>query len=119
TISRDGIRNIRRAPPISWSSPDGDGAVRGFDRSMATERFIPGEGLAGALSAQERSYVAGLIDYAYARRKIPVLTDTRTLGRFAAFAGAPCAAHAQRLPPVGILHGSNGPMGTANSWTCC
>ena len=69
---------------------DGDGAVRGFDRSMATERFIPGggEGLAGALSAQERSYVAGLIDYAYARRKIPVLTDTRTLGRFAALAGA-------------------------------
>ena len=98
---------------------DADGAVRGFDRSMATERFIPGEGLAGALSAQERSYVAGLIDYAYARRKIPVLTDTRTLGRFAALAGAPCAAHAQRLPPVGILHGSNGPMGTANSWTCC
>jgi len=67
---------------------DADGAVRGFDRSMATERFIPGEGLAGALSAQERSYAAGLIDYAYARRKIPVLTDTRTLGRFTALAGA-------------------------------
>ncbi len=65
---------------------DGDGAVRGFDRSMATERFIPQNGLAGLLGAAERAYVEGLIDCAYARRKIPVLTDTRTLGRFAALA---------------------------------
>jgi hypothetical protein len=67
---------------------DGDGAVRGFDRRMAYELFIPKDGLAGSLSAAERSYVEGLIEYAYGRRKIPVLTDTRTLGRFAALADA-------------------------------
>ena len=67
---------------------DGDGAVRGFDRRMAYELFIPKDGLAGSLSAAERAYVEGLIEYAYGRRKIPVLTDTRTLGRFAALADA-------------------------------
>ncbi len=91
---------------------DGDGTVRGFDRSMATERFIPGEGLAGALSAQERSYVAGLIDYAYARRRIPVLDrhpHARPLRRARRrLSGTPCAARTQRLPPVGILHGAVG-----------
>ncbi len=67
---------------------DGDGGVRGFDRRMAYELFIPKDGLAGSLSAAERAYVEGLIEYAYGRRKIPVLTDTRTLGRFAALADA-------------------------------
>jgi hypothetical protein len=65
-----------------------DGAMRGYDRSMAFERFIPEDGLAGSLSAAERAYIEGLIEHAYSRRKIPVLTDTRTLGRFAALAEA-------------------------------
>jgi len=67
---------------------DVSGAVRGFDPSMAIERFIPAEGIDGALSVAERSYIGGLIQNAYAHRKIPVLTDTRTLGRFSAIADA-------------------------------
>jgi hypothetical protein len=67
---------------------DASGAVRGFDPSMAIERFIPAGGIDGALSVAERSYIGGLIQNAYAHRKIPVLTDTRTLGRFSAIADA-------------------------------
>jgi len=55
---------------------------------MAIERFIPAEGIDGALSVAERSYIGGLIQNAYAHRKIPVLTDTRTLGRISAIADA-------------------------------
>ncbi len=65
----------------------GDGAPV-FDRSMAYEQFIPEDGLGGPLSVAERAHVERLISYAYGRRKIPVLTDTRTLGRFAALADA-------------------------------
>ena len=64
------------------------GVMRGYDRSMAFERFIPQGGLAGSLSAAERAYVGGLIENARRRRNIPVLTDTRTLGRFRALAEA-------------------------------
>ena len=65
-----------------------DGAVPGYDRRMAVEWFFPRNGLGGALEAAERNYVQGLICSAEARRKIPVLTDTRTLGRFRAIAEA-------------------------------
>ena len=65
-----------------------DGAVPGYDRRMAVEWFFPRNGLGGALEAAERNYVQGLICSAEARRKIPVLTDTRTLGRFRAIADA-------------------------------
>lgn len=65
-----------------------DGAVPGYDRRMAVEWFFPRNGLGGALDAAERNYVQGLICSAEARRKIPVLTDTRTLGRFRAIADA-------------------------------
>ena len=67
---------------------DAGGAVRGFDPSMAIERFIPADGIDGALSVAERSYIGGLIENAHAHRKVPVLTDTRTLGRFSAIADA-------------------------------
>ena len=67
---------------------ESDGAVRGFDPSMATDRFMPAEGLHGELSLAERSYVEGLIANVAGRRKIPVLTDTRTLGRVRALAKA-------------------------------
>jgi hypothetical protein len=65
-----------------------DGAVKGFDPSKATDRFMPAGGLEGVLSVAERAYIEGLIENAAQRRKIPVLTDTRTLGRLQAIAKA-------------------------------
>lgn len=65
-----------------------DGAVRGYHPSMAIERFLPASGPQGALSLAERAYTAGLIENAARLHKIPVLTDTRTLGRFSALAKA-------------------------------
>ncbi len=65
-----------------------DGAAPGYDRRMAVEWFFPRDGLRGALGAAERNYIQGLIGSAEQRRKIPVLTDTRTLGRFRALAEA-------------------------------
>lgn len=44
--------------------------------------------MAGPLAHPERVYVEGLIRNARERRKIPVLTDTRTLGRFPALRDA-------------------------------
>ena len=55
---------------------------------MAYERFIPPEGLGGPLGEAERLYLEGLIAAATERGKVPVLTDTRTLGRFTAIARA-------------------------------
>jgi hypothetical protein len=67
---------------------ESDGAVRGYDPSMAIDRFLPAGGPHGALSLAERAYVEGLIENAARLRKIPVLTDTRTLGRLEALAKA-------------------------------
>ena len=93
------IQNLRDNDFSSWNSkhPEGapyflefaplvepDGVVRGFDPRMATERFMPSDGLHGALGLAERAYIRGLIENAAQRGKIPVLTDTRTLGRFRA-----------------------------------
>jgi hypothetical protein len=97
------IPNLRDNDFSSWNSkhPEGapyflefapmvepDGAVRGFDPSMAIERFMPRKGIHGALSPAERAYIQGLIENAAQHGKIPVLTDTRTLGRFRAVAKA-------------------------------
>jgi hypothetical protein len=49
---------------------------------MAYERFVPTGGLRGSLGADQEAYINALIQNAYALGKIPVLTDTRTLGRF-------------------------------------
>ena len=68
-------------------SSDG-GAARGYDLRMAVEWFVPQEGLGGPLREAERLYLEGLIAAAAERGKVPVLTDTRTLGRFAAIARA-------------------------------
>jgi hypothetical protein len=62
--------------------------VRGFEPRMAVEGFVPEGGVNGALSPSERAYVEGLIGSARNKQKIPVLTDTRTLGRFSALARA-------------------------------
>jgi hypothetical protein len=48
---------------------------------MATDLFIPKAGPRGQLSQAEIDYVARLIDHAERLKKVPVLTDTRTLAR--------------------------------------
>jgi hypothetical protein len=102
------IPNLRTNDFAKWNSkhPEGapyflefapliepSGAVKGFDSGMAVESFMPAGGLGGALSVAERAYLEGLIQNAYDRRRIPVLTDTRTLGRVAAIAAAIPARH--------------------------
>jgi hypothetical protein len=97
------VQNLRDNDFAKWNSkhPEGapyflefaplvgaDGAVKGFDPSMAIERFMPADGLHGALSVAEQAYIEGLIENAAQRRKLPVLTDTRTLGRLRAIAKA-------------------------------
>ncbi len=57
------------------------GGVQGFDPTMSYARFIPPEGCGGAISDAEAAYVAGLINHAENRGRIPVLTATRSLGR--------------------------------------
>ncbi|MFG1461394.1 hypothetical protein V5F77_00715 [Xanthobacter sp. DSM 24535] len=56
-----------------------------YDRSMPFEHFMPADGMGGALSEAETAYVASLIANAHACGKVPVLTDTSTLGRIRAF----------------------------------
>lgn len=59
--------------------PEG-GAVL-FEAAMAFERFTPQD---GALSPEEVAYIGGLIDAAEAVQRVPVLSDTHSLGRVAA-----------------------------------
>jgi hypothetical protein len=64
------------------------GGVEGFEPAMSYARFIPDDGPGGVISEAERAYVARLIDHAERRGKIPVLTATRSLGRFAGLKAA-------------------------------
>ncbi|WP_157102582.1 hypothetical protein, partial [Sphingobium sp. TCM1] len=57
------------------------GGIELFDSSMTFERFIPNDGINGELSLQEISYIKLLIEQGYKNRKIPVLSETRSLGR--------------------------------------
>ena len=57
------------------------GGIELFDSNMSFERFIPEGGINGELSLQEISYLRLLIEQGYKSRKIPVLSETRTLGR--------------------------------------
>lgn len=59
----------RRAPYFLEFAPllDPDGAVRGYDPSMAIKRFVPSGGPRGELSLVERFYVEGLIENAVRR----------------------------------------------------
>ncbi|RBP18305.1 hypothetical protein DFR50_101249 [Roseiarcus fermentans] len=97
------IEYLRRNDYSGWNSkhPEGapyflefaplvgpGGAARGYDRRMAVDWFVPLEGLGGPLRDAERTYLEGLIAAAAERGKVAVLTDTRTLGRFTAIAGA-------------------------------
>ena len=86
---------------------DAGGAVRGFEPSMAIERFIPADGIDGALSVAERAYIGGLIENAHAHRKVPVLTDTRTTGPVqrdrACIPGPACVVVPQCFSPMGFV----------------
>ncbi len=64
------------------------GGIEGFHESMGLVSFIPAAGLEGELTAAERIYVDRLITNARANWKIPVLCDTRTLGRARAMRSA-------------------------------
>lgn len=57
------------------------GGIPGFTADMSLHSFVPSEGVGGPLSAAEEAYIALLIAHAREKRKIPVLTCTRTLGR--------------------------------------
>ncbi len=57
------------------------GGIKGFEPSMSFESFVPASGIDGELSAGEKSYLGGLILNAQSNGTIPVLTDTRSLGR--------------------------------------
>lgn len=58
-----------------------EGGVKLYGPEMAFERFLPAGGVAGTLSNAEVAYVRALIDHAEGCGRIPILTDTRTLGR--------------------------------------
>lgn len=60
------------------------GGVESFEAAMAFKLFIPPGGFTGEISEREQTYLAGLIAYADALGKIPVLSETRTLGRLPA-----------------------------------
>ncbi|WP_375464669.1 hypothetical protein, partial [uncultured Methylobacterium sp.] len=72
---------------------DGDHRVAGFDPSFSYERFIPVNGPSGAVSDGEAQYVRGLIAHTEARGRIPVLTDTRSIGRVAGLKAAAPGLH--------------------------
>jgi hypothetical protein len=57
------------------------GSVDKFDAAMSFTNFIPADGLRGDLRESERDYLASLIRYAEGLGKIPVISDTRSLGR--------------------------------------
>ncbi len=57
------------------------GGAAGYDPAMALDRFIPADGLGGAISPAEHAYVAALIAGAERLGRVPVLSCTRTLGR--------------------------------------
>lgn len=58
-----------------------DVGVRGYDRSMAFDRYLPVTGVEGEIGEAERAYVQALIDNAARQDKVAVLSETRTLGR--------------------------------------
>ena len=87
---------VERATPASWYSKHpatapyfleflpfigNAGGVAGFNSAMAFARFVPPDGPAGDIGADEQAYIASLIAHADGLGKVPVLTATRSLGR--------------------------------------
>jgi len=64
------------------------GGVDKFDAAMSIANFIPINGIRGDLTEAEHGYLASLITHAKTLQKIPVLSDTRTLGRLPAIKAA-------------------------------
>ena len=58
--------------------------VNGYDAKMSFDWFIPRGGISGDISVQEKAYINLLVEQAYRSRKIPLLSDTRSIGRMAA-----------------------------------
>jgi hypothetical protein len=57
------------------------GGVALYERSFNLDWFIPTGGIRGKLRPAEIKYLTSLIDHAHLSGKIPVLEDTRSLGR--------------------------------------
>ena len=57
------------------------GGVAGFDASMSYDSFIPDGGPDGELRSIEKAYVDRLVATAWSKKRIPVLSCTRSLGR--------------------------------------
>ena len=57
------------------------GGVAGFEPGFTYERYIPPQGCLGPISRSETDYVRALVSHAEDRGRIPVLTETRSLGR--------------------------------------
>ena len=95
--------DIGRLKPNSWYSkhPDGaayfleflpmlgaQGGVEGFAPPMAFEHFVPEGGIRGVLDGGEKAYLGRLIAHAESLGRIPVLSETRSLGRMHAIKAA-------------------------------
>ncbi|WP_187272428.1 hypothetical protein [Methylobacterium sp. WL9] len=70
------------------------GGVADFDASLSYERFVPASGPSGPVSEVEATYVRTLVVHAEQRGRIPVLTETRSLGRVAGLKAAAPGLHA-------------------------
>ncbi|GEO99454.1 hypothetical protein GCM10007887_15970 [Methylobacterium haplocladii] len=109
TLASTSQQQIASAKASSWDSkhPPGapyfleylplireQGGIAGFDPSLSYERFIPPSGPSGPVSEAESAYVRTLVEHAEQRGRIPILTDTRTLGRVAGLKAAAPGLHA-------------------------
>ncbi len=90
------VEGIRGTAPGNWNSKhppsapyfleflpllrDG-GGVAGYRPEFSVQSFIPAEGCLGQITVEETDYVRGLIHKVERHGRIPVLTDTRTVGR--------------------------------------
>jgi hypothetical protein len=96
SLARATRKSIESDSPTSWYSkhPRGapyflefipllkeDGGVLGFDPAFSFDRYIPETGPDGKISDLEVAYINRLILHAEQIKKIPVLTETRTIGR--------------------------------------
>lgn len=97
------LRKIQDATYASWDSKHPpcapyffeflpllrpEGGVVGYAPEMGLDRFIPANGIDGNLSEEEQRYVAALIEHSRAAGMVPVLSETRTLGRARALKAA-------------------------------
>lgn len=70
------------------------GGVAGFDPNLGYGDFVPASGPSGPAADAQAAYVRTLVDHAEQRGRVPVLTDTRTLGRVAGLKAVAPGTHA-------------------------